>query len=94
MDEQQRKNLHKNTSILLKYADAIVQKNYLTQLYAIDPNYATSVYEGLPHDKRQGYSMEEVAEASKTAHLVGKNPQFMTNKQGLSFMGMPVGAPA
>jgi hypothetical protein len=29
----------------MQWADSIVQKNYLTQMYAIDPEYATSIYD-------------------------------------------------
>jgi hypothetical protein len=45
----------------------------------------------LPKDKRgEGeYTMEEVAQGSKTAHLVNKNLEFKS-KAGRSFMGMPV----
>jgi len=43
----------------------------------------------MPADKRTGYTMDEVAQGSKTAHLVGKNLEFK-NKDGRSFMGMPV----
>ncbi|BGP05978.1 hypothetical protein JCM10049v2_001797 [Rhodotorula toruloides] len=73
LDAQGRANLHSNTGRLLKFADEIVKKNYLIQLYAISPNYANGVYEGLP-EKPKTFAMDEVAEASKTAHLVGKNP--------------------
>jgi hypothetical protein len=37
--------------------------------------------------------MDEVAQASTTAHLVGKNPNFVSEKKNLTFMGMPVGRP-
>lgn len=115
MSAQQRDNLHKNTAKLLKFADALVQKNYLiqvslganlgiiqprihranprctlTQLYAIDPNYGKSIYDLLPeHD---GYTIDEIAEASETAHLVGKDPSFYSpnkNDPSRNFMGMP-----
>lgn len=76
-----------------KFADDIVKKNYLIQLYAIDPSYALSVYEGLP-EKPTTFTMDEVADKSKTAHLVGKNPNFLTADQGRSFMGMPIGGRA
>jgi catalase len=67
-----------------------VQKNYLIQLYAITPGYAQAIYDLLP--THEGYTIEELAEKAKTAHLVGKNPQFVTQGKGVSFMGMPVGA--
>jgi catalase len=68
-------------------ADGIVQKNYLIQLYAIDPKYATSIYELLP--KHDGYTMEEIAEGSKNAHMVNKNPAFFAPDKNANFMGMP-----
>lgn len=66
-----------------------MQKNYLIQQYAISPDYAQAIYDLLPADKRQGYEMSEVAEKSKTAHLVGKNLDFKS-KDGRSFMGMSI----
>lgn len=89
MTPEQRDHLHRNTAKLLVYADAIVQKNYLIQQCAISPAYAQAIYDLLPEDKRQGYTMEEVQDASKEAHLVGKNLAFKS-KTGRSFMGMPV----
>lgn len=89
MTSTQRDNLHKNTAKLLKFADGIVQKNYLIQVYAIDPNYGKSIYDLLPEHK-EGYTLEEIAEASKTAHLVNKDPSFYSPDKGnRSFMGMP-----
>lgn len=64
-----------------------MQYNYLTQLHAIDPKYATAIYELLP--KHDGYTLEEIAEASKTAHLVNADPAFFSPDKGSSFMGMP-----
>ncbi|GAA6051875.1 hypothetical protein JCM3770_005515 [Rhodotorula araucariae] len=90
MGTQERANLHSNTSRLLKFADDIVKKNYLIQLYAIDPSYALAVYEGLP-EKPTTFTMDEVADKSQTAHLVGRNPNFFTKDSGASFMGMPIG---
>lgn len=72
-------------------ADAIVQRNYLVQLYAIDPKYAQAIFAMLP--KTDGYTLEEIAEASKTAHLVNKNPAFVSadrDGKARTFMGMPV----
>jgi len=91
MNDEQRANLHKNTAKLLVHAEPIVQKNYLIQQYAISPEYATAIYNLLPKDRRgEGeYTMDEVAQASKTAHLVNKNLEFKS-KSGRSFMGMPV----
>jgi len=92
MTDAQRTNLHKNTAKLLKFADAIVQKNYLIQLHAIDANYAKSIFDLLPeHD---GYTLEEIAEASKTAHMVGKDPSFFSDDKTRNFMGMPFKATA
>uniref|UniRef100_A0A0K3CG83 BY PROTMAP: gi/751835684/emb/CEL54483.1/ catalase [Rhizoctonia solani AG-1 IB] n=1 Tax=Rhodotorula toruloides TaxID=5286 RepID=A0A0K3CG83_RHOTO len=91
LNAQGRANLHSNTSRLLKFADEIVKKNYLIQLYAISPDYANGVYEGLP-EKPKTFAMDEVAEASKTAHLVGKNPQFQLKNAGAGFMGMGIPA--
>lgn len=68
-----------------------MQKGYLTQQYAISPAYAQAIYDLLPADKRGGYTMEEVEEGAKTAHLVGKNLDFKS-KAGRGFMGMPVPA--
>ncbi|KAL7422106.1 hypothetical protein Q5752_002749 [Cryptotrichosporon argae] len=89
MSDTQRAHLHKNTAKLLVYAEPIVQKNYLIQQYAISPAYAQSIYDLLPADKRGGYTMEEVAEGAKKAHLVGKDLAFKS-KDGRSFFGMPV----
>ena len=47
------------------------------------------IHDLLPADKKSGYTMEEVAEGSKKAHLAGKNLDFKA-KDGRSFMGMPV----
>ncbi|KAG8789408.1 hypothetical protein FRC12_013556 [Ceratobasidium sp. 428] len=85
---QKREELHKNTAVLLRHADAIVQKKYLVQLYAIDPSYCLAIYDLLP--THEGYTLEEIAEDSKEAHLVGKNPQFFAAGKGASFMGMPI----
>lgn len=57
------------------------------QLYAIDPDYAKSIYGLLP--KHDGYTIDEVAEGSKTAHLVNKDPAFMSPDKDSNFMGMP-----
>ncbi|BGP30006.1 hypothetical protein JCM10296v2_001758 [Rhodotorula toruloides] len=84
-------NLHSNTGRLLKFADEIVKKNYLIQLYASSPAYANGVYKGLP-EKPKTFTMDEVAEASKTAHLDGKNPQFQLKNAGAQFMGMGIPA--
>ncbi|ELU37193.1 catalase [Rhizoctonia solani AG-1 IA] len=83
-----REELHSNTARLLKHADGIVQKNYLIQLYAIEPGYAKAIYDLLP--EHSGYTLEEIAEGAKSAHLVGKNPQFFSAGKGASFMGMPL----
>jgi len=90
---EERTNLHNNTGKLLKVADNIVIKNYLIQLYAIDPLYAEGVLNALPAEKRDqfDFSFDEVKEKSATAHLVGKNPQFLLKDKGATFMGMPVG---
>jgi catalase len=66
-----------------------VQKNYLIQLYAITPAYGETIYNLLP--SHEGYTLEGIAEKAKTAHLVGKNPEFMTEGKGVTFMGMPYG---
>ena len=67
-----------------------MQKNYLIQQYAISPSYAQAIYDLLPADeKRAGYTMEEVADGAKEAHLVGKNVTF-ASESGRGFMGMPV----
>jgi len=90
MSPEKRNNLYKNTAIHLKFAEPIVQKNYLIQLYAIDPSYATSVMDLLP--SHEGYTLEEIKEASVNAHMVGVNPQFTLANTGSTFMGMPIGA--
>ncbi|QRV89324.1 catalase [Ceratobasidium sp. AG-Ba] len=85
---EKRNELHKNTATLLKHCDSIVQKNYLIQLCAIDQSYARAIYDLLPaHD---GYTLEEIKEQSKEAHLVGKNPRFFSVSKGANFMGMPI----
>ncbi|KAI0071334.1 catalase [Panus rudis PR-1116 ss-1] len=92
----ERERLHRNTAKLLKLADAIVQKNYLVQLYAVDPQYAIEIFDLLPSHSPlptgKDYTIQEIAEGSKNAHMAGKNPQFVSNKaEGRRFMGMPVG---
>jgi len=87
MTEPQRVNLHRNTAKLLQMADGLVQKNYLIQVYAIDAKYGKSIYDLLPtHD---GYTLEEIIEGSKTAHLVNVDQSFISPNKGSSFMGMP-----
>jgi catalase len=66
-----------------------VQRNYLVQQYAVLPAYAKAIYDLLP--AHEGYTLEEVAEKAKTAHLVQKNPDFITAGTGATFMGMPIG---
>ncbi|KAJ9102603.1 hypothetical protein QFC21_003004 [Naganishia friedmannii] len=91
MSETERNNLHSNTARLLKFADAIVQKNYLIQLWAIDPNYAKSIYALLPDDeKKASLDLGEIEQASKNAHMVNKNPEFFARNKGKSFMGMKI----
>jgi catalase len=65
-----------------------VQKNYLIQLYAIDPPYAKAIYDLLP--EHNGYTLENISEGAKNAHLVSKNPQFFSAGKGANFMGMPI----
>ncbi|KAG9094732.1 hypothetical protein FRC06_010531, partial [Ceratobasidium sp. 370] len=62
-----REELHKNTALLLRHADPIVQKSYLVQLHAIDAGYATTIYDLLP--AHTGYTLGDIAEGAKTAHL-------------------------
>lgn len=66
-----------------------MQKNYLIQQYAVSPDYAKGIYALLPEEKRQGYTIDEIVQGSKTAHLVGKNLSFKA-KSGRSFFGMPI----
>ncbi|KAG8724555.1 hypothetical protein FRC09_017264 [Ceratobasidium sp. 395] len=82
---EKREELHKNTAVLLKYADPIVQKGYLVQLYAVDPGYAKSIYDRLP--EHNGYTLEEIAEGSKEAHLAGKKPEVLHGRQGGELYG-------
>nr|XP_031858976.1 uncharacterized protein CI109_005644 [Kwoniella shandongensis]KAA5526048.1 hypothetical protein CI109_005644 [Kwoniella shandongensis] len=89
MTDTQRDHLHKNTAKLLKYADTIVQKKYLAQQCAISPSYAQSIYDLLPAEQQENFTMDEVETDSKTAHLVGRDLSFKA-KEGRSFMGMPV----
>ena len=59
------------------------------KVYAIDSNYGKSIYDLLPEHK-DGYTLEEIAEASKTAHLVNKDESFYSADKGSrTFMGMP-----
>jgi len=88
MTPQAREELHKTTAYLLKRARPIVQKNYLIQQCAIAESYAKAIWDLLPaHD---GYTFEEIKEASKTAHLVGVNAQFQGSKSGYGFLGKSV----
>lgn len=73
----------------IQFAEPVVQKNYLIQQYAISPDYAKGIYALLPEDKRQGYTLDEIVQGAKTAHLVGKNLSFKA-KSGRSFFGMPI----
>lgn len=83
---EERNNLHSNTGRLLKVADNIVIKNYLIQLHAIDPLYAEGVWNALPKERQDktDFTWAEVEEASKTAHLVGKNVSARTSSLLLS----------
>ncbi|SCV73302.1 BQ2448_7228 [Microbotryum intermedium] len=91
MNEGERKNLHSNTGRLLKYAPDLIKKNYLIQLYAIDPEYAHGVWNALPPEPLPDFTLDDVAKAAPRAHLVGKHPDFMLKDTGATFMGMPVG---
>ncbi|KAK8853031.1 hypothetical protein IAR55_003732 [Kwoniella newhampshirensis] len=82
MTATQRDHLHQNTAKLLK-------KKYLAQQCAISPKYAQSIYDLLPKEQRENFTMDEVEADSKTAHLVGRDLSFKA-KEGRSFMGMPV----
>jgi len=75
LSAEERSNLHSNTSRLLRVADNIVIKNYMIQLNAIDPLYSQGVWAELPRARQAeaDFTWEEVEEASKEAHLVGKN---------------------
>jgi hypothetical protein len=59
------------------------------QQYAIAPQYAQAIFDLLPAEKRGTFTMDEVKEDAKTAHLVGKNMEFVSG-DGRGFMGMPV----
>lgn len=72
-----------------QFADEIVKKRYLAQQCAIAPQYAQAIYDLLPAEKRGTFTMEEVAKDSKTAHLVGKDLDYVSG-DGRGFMGMPV----
>ena len=61
----------------------------MVQQYAISPDYAQAIYDLLPAEKRGSYTMPQIAEAAKEAHLVGKNMEFVS-KGGRGFMGMPI----
>ena len=49
--------------------------------------YARAIYDLLP--QHEGYSFEAIDAAAPMAHMVQKNPQFVSD-QGKTFMGMPV----
>lgn len=89
MTDTQRDHLHNNTAKLLVKAETIVQKNYLIQQYAISPSYAQAIYDLLPVDQQSQLVMSQIAQAAKTAHLVGRDNSFKS-KGGRSFMGMSV----
>ncbi|TBU52607.1 catalase [Dichomitus squalens] len=86
---EERENLHRNTARLLKHAEPIVQKNYLIQQCAIMREYAEAIYDLLP--EHEGYSFKDIEAGAPMAHMVHKNPQFVSD-QGKTFMGMPVRA--
>jgi len=59
-------------------------------MYAIDPNYAKGIFNLLPESKKKSeVKMDEIAEASKEAHMVNKDPSFYSADKGKTFMGMP-----
>jgi len=89
MDDKAREELHKTTAFLLKRARPVVQKNYLIQQCAIAESYAQAIFDRLPeHD---GYSMADIKEGAKTAHLVGKSPSMMAKgDKGFGFLGRSV----
>ena len=72
-------------------AEPVVQKNYLAQQCAISPELAQAIYDLLSAENQGQFSMTEVKLAAKTAHLVGKDLSFKSDK-GRSFMGMAVPA--
>lgn len=96
MSDQERENTASNTATLLGTAkEPEVHKRYLAQCHAIDPNYAKAIFEKLP---KKLVSLEEVAELSKTAHLVNVTPEHTlgaAKSTTSSFMGMsvPQGSP-
>ena len=49
--------------------------------------YARAIYDLLP--QHEGYSFEDIDAAAPMAHMVQKNPQFVSD-QGKTIMGMPV----
>lgn len=77
LSTEERANLHSNTARLMVVGkvDNIVIKNYLIQLNAIAPLYAKGVWDKLPEARQAtvDFTWDEIDEASKEAHLVGKN---------------------
>lgn len=91
MSDQERANTASNTAALLGTAqEGEVHKRYLAQCYAIDPSYAKAIFEKLP---KKLVSLDEVAELSKTAHLVNVTPEHSlgpAKSTTSGFMGMAV----
>ncbi|BGP22752.1 hypothetical protein JCM10295v2_001643 [Rhodotorula toruloides] len=74
LDAQGKADLHLNMSRLLKPQNCRRDRQEYLAHPASAPSYhANGVSEALP-EKPKTFKMAEVAEASKTAHLVGKNP--------------------
>ncbi|TFK46049.1 catalase [Heliocybe sulcata] len=73
MSQQERANTHKNTAVVLKLTEPRIQKKYLVQCCAVDPAYAQGIYDLLPSPE---FSMGEVKESAKEAHLVGLEQKY------------------
>ncbi|EMC92419.1 hypothetical protein BAUCODRAFT_288212 [Baudoinia panamericana UAMH 10762] len=77
MTDQQRKNLHHNTAKMLSHVNfPIIQKQYLSQIYNVAPEYAKGVYDLTKFKHKEPFEFSEVESMSKQAHLFFKNPKF------------------
>ncbi|EHL00323.1 Heme-dependent catalase-like protein [Glarea lozoyensis ATCC 20868] len=87
MSEQQRTNLHYNTSNMLRFVDTnVIKIGYLAQLWNIDPSYSQAVYDGLPEAARD-FQFVEVQNKAKGAELAGKEAKFRPSQASERLVG-------
>jgi catalase len=76
MNQSQRDNLYRNTATMLARVDSkLIKIRYLAQLWNIDPQYASAIYELLPAESKD-FDFVEVQNTAKGAELLGKEAKF------------------